>query len=62
MFVALFLCFWGSNNICSFLICVFNDIKNSQFGFKMRENLKVFDDRILFGDKHVYASYNLVVT
>ncbi len=32
-------------------------MKNIQFGFEMKENLKVFDDKVLFG---VYPSCNLV--
>ncbi len=35
--------------------------KKIQFGFETMENLKVFNDRILFGDRHVYPSCNLVV-
>ncbi len=53
------LCFWSSKNICSFLFCISNDIKNVQFGVEMRENLKVFGDRVPFV---VYPSCNLVVT
>jgi hypothetical protein len=56
---ALFLCFQGSKNICSFLFCTSNDIKNVQFGFEMRENFKVFSDKTPFG---VYLGCNLVVT
>ncbi len=37
-------------------------MKNVQFGFEMRENLIMFGDRILFGDKCVYPSCNLVTT
>jgi hypothetical protein len=51
----LFISFLNLVNICSFFFCVFNDIKNIQFGFEIRENLKMFNDRILFGDKHVNA-------
>jgi hypothetical protein len=54
----LFLCFWGSNNIFNSPFFVPNDIKNVQFGYKMKENLKLFDDRVLFGDMNVYPSYN----
>jgi hypothetical protein len=45
-------------NICSFLFCACNDIKNVQFGSKMRENLKMFSDKISFGDRLVYPSCN----
>jgi hypothetical protein len=33
-----------------------------QFGSKMRENLKMFGDKTLFGDKHVYPSCNPIAT
>jgi hypothetical protein len=33
-------------NICSSMFCTSNDIKNVQFGVEMRENLKMFDDRV----------------
>jgi hypothetical protein len=58
----LFFCFWSAKNICSFLFCASNDIKNVQFGYEMRENLKMFDDRILFSDRHVYPSCNPIAT
>jgi hypothetical protein len=45
--------------ICSFLFCVSNDVKNVQFGTEMRENLKVFDDRVPFV---VYLSCNPIAT
>jgi hypothetical protein len=32
-----------------------------QFGLKMRENLKMFGDKILFGDKCVYPNCNPVL-
>jgi hypothetical protein len=28
-------------------------LKNLQFGYEMKINLKLFDDRILFGDRRV---------
>jgi hypothetical protein len=40
------------------MFCASNDIKNIQFAIEMRENLKVFDDRIPFV---VYPSCNLLV-
>jgi hypothetical protein len=43
--------------MCSSLFCTSNDIKNVQFGVEMRENLKVFGDRVPFA---VYPSYNPV--
>jgi hypothetical protein len=55
----LFLCFLSSKNICSFLFCTSNDIKNVQFGVEMRENLKVFSDKIPF---IVYLNYSSIVT
>ncbi len=58
-FFDLFLCLWGSKNICSSLFCASNDIKNVQFGVETRENLKVFNDRVPFV---VCPSCNLVVT
>jgi hypothetical protein len=54
-FFTLFLCFCVSKDICSFLFCASNDIKNVQFGVKMRENLKVFGDRVPFA---IYPSCN----
>ncbi len=30
--------------------------KNVQFGFETRENLKVFSDKVPFGDRHIYPS------
>ncbi len=45
----LFLCFWGLKNICSSLFCASNDMKNVQFGFEMKKNLKMFSDRVSFG-------------
>jgi hypothetical protein len=50
--------FLGSKNICSFPFCIPNDIKNVQFGSEMKENLKMFDDRISFGDRRDYLSCN----
>jgi len=47
-FFVLFLCFWGSKNIYSSLFFAFNEIRNVQFGVEMRENLRVFGDRIPF--------------
>jgi hypothetical protein len=55
----LFLCFWGSKNICSSLFCTSNDIKNVQFGIETRENLKVFNNKIPFV---VHPSCNPVAT
>jgi hypothetical protein len=57
------LCFipllWCSKNICSSLFCASNDIKNVQFGVEMRENFKMFDDKVLFV---VYPSCNPIAT
>jgi hypothetical protein len=41
------------------MFCTSNDIKNIQFAIEMRENLKVFDDRIPFV---VYPSCNPIIT
>jgi hypothetical protein len=61
-FFGLFLCFKGLKNNCSSLFYTSNDIKNVQLGFEMKENLKVFGDRIPFGDKRVYPSCNPIAT
>jgi hypothetical protein len=30
--------------------------KNVQFGFETRQNLKVFNDKVPFDDRHIYPS------
>ncbi len=47
-FFALFLYFWSSKNISSSLFCTSNDIKNVQFGFEMRDKLKMLGDKVPF--------------
>jgi hypothetical protein len=41
------------------MFCIPDDIKNVQFGVDMRENLKMFNDRVPFA---IYPSCNLVAT
>jgi len=54
-FYALFLCFWGSKNICSFLFCASNNIKICSIWFWNEGKL----DRVPFG---VYPSCNPIAT
>jgi hypothetical protein len=61
-FFTLFLCFWNSKDICNSLFCTFNDIKNLQFDFKLKENLKMFNDKIPFHYRYVYPSASTTFT
>ncbi len=59
-----FVCFFASKVQITFITFFFtsNDIKNVQFGYQMKENLKLFDDKVPFGDRCVYPNYNPFAT